>query len=91
MTATTKSTSSISPARTLYLPSSLNPRVAETLAETFRASRGDDILIDAANVQKVDVQCVQVLRTALNEWTQRGRSLTVINDAADLTVLLRAA
>jgi anti-anti-sigma regulatory factor len=91
MTATPKLTSSISSARTLYLPSSLNPRVAETLAETFRTSRGDDILIDAANVQRVDAQCVQVLRTAVNEWTQGGRNLTVINDAADLTDLLRAA
>lgn len=91
MTATIKSNSSISPARTLYLPSALNPSVAETLAQTFRSSCGDDILIDAANVQKVDAQCVQVLRIALNEWTQRGRKVTFVNDAADLTVMLRAA
>ena len=84
-------TQSVSPARTLYLPSSLNPRVAETLAETFRASRGDDILIDASNLQKVDAQCVQVLRTALNEWTSSGRNLTFVNDAAELSEMLRAA
>jgi anti-anti-sigma regulatory factor len=69
----------------------LSPGVAATLAETFRSSRGDDILIDASNVQQVDTQCVQVLRAALDDWTLNGRSLTVINDAADLTVMLRAA
>lgn len=91
MAATAEAKSCFCPARTLYLPSSLSPGVAATLAETFRSSRGDDILIDAANVQQVDTQCVQVLRAALNDWTSNGRSLTVINDAADLTVLLRAA
>lgn len=91
MTAKINPKSSISPVRTLYLPSSLSPAVAETLAKTFSVSDGDDILIDASNVQKVDTQCVQVLRTALNDWTQRGRSLTVVNDPADLAVLLRAA
>lgn len=91
MTATAKAKASFCSARTLYLPSSLSAGVAATLAETFRSSRGDDILIDASNVRQVDAQCVQVLRAALDDWTSNGRSLTVVNDAADLTVLLRAA
>jgi anti-anti-sigma regulatory factor len=81
----------VCPTRTLYLPSSLNAEVANTLERTFRACRGDDLVIDASNVQAVDTQCAAVLRAALNNWASDGRSFTVLNDLADLTTRLRAA
>ncbi|HLW91099.1 MAG TPA: STAS domain-containing protein [Roseiarcus sp.] len=81
MTGGNDSQAVICPMRTLYLPASLNAAVADTLAKTFRACRGDDLVIDAANVENVSAQCVEVLRAALDNWASDGRSLTLLNDS----------
>jgi anti-anti-sigma regulatory factor len=77
--------------RTIYLPATLGLTEANTLAETFRTSRGDDLVIDASFVQSVSERCAEVLRMALEDWASDGRRLTLLEGVLDLTARARAA
>jgi chemotaxis protein CheX len=55
-------------ARTLQLPEILDISRAGPLAESFRASRGAQLAVDAARVRCVGAQCAQVIMSAVATW-----------------------
>jgi chemotaxis protein CheX len=57
-----------SAAQGLQLPEVLDVTFAGPLAETLLALRGSPLAIDAAQVQRVGAQCVQVIMSAVATW-----------------------
>ena len=54
--------------RMLRLPEILDLTYAGPLAESFRALRGVELAVDAAQVQRVGAQCAQVIMSAVATW-----------------------
>ncbi|NOX95962.1 MAG: STAS domain-containing protein [Alphaproteobacteria bacterium] len=52
---------------------------ASPLAEEFKAQRGEDLVIDASQVERIGAQCMQVLLSATNTWEADGNKLTIAN------------
>jgi chemotaxis protein CheX len=52
---------------------------ASPLAGELTAHRGEDLIIDASNVERIGAQCVQVLLSAVNTWDADGNMLTITN------------
>ncbi len=52
----------------LQLPEVLDITCAGPLAESFLAMRGAKLAVDAAHVQRVGAQCVQVIMSAVSTW-----------------------
>lgn len=65
-------TASNSHTRTIVLPQVLDLRAATPLASEFLASRGDQVVIDASNVEKIGAQCIQVILSAAQTWERDG-------------------
>jgi len=59
----------------LKLPASLDVKAAAPLAQEFIARRGQDLWIDASEVQRVGAQCLQVLLAARRRWDADGHAL----------------
>jgi chemotaxis protein CheX len=57
-----------SAAQTLRLPEVLNLTYAGPLAESLLPMRGAEVALDAAEVQRVGAQCVQVIMSAIATW-----------------------
>lgn len=75
---------------TLKLSPVLDLNEASVLHGKLLELRGEPIVIDASGVERVGVQCVQVLVAALRNWQKDGKafSVTDASDAFDKTLKL---
>jgi chemotaxis protein CheX len=67
----------------LKLPAVLDLKAAGPLAAAFLARRGADITVDAAAVQRLGGQCLQVLLAAQVSWREDLNSMQVQAPSAD--------
>ena len=70
---------SVTPMHMVTLPRGLDSVVAATLAETLANCRGEDVVIDAAQVQWLGAQMLETLRWAVSTWKADGRVMTFAN------------
>ncbi|MCJ8506381.1 STAS domain-containing protein [Rhizobium lemnae] len=77
-------------AETLKLAKVLDLNEASNLHGTLISLRGKDVAIDASGVERVGVQCVQVLLAAANAWERDSKSLVIdkVSDAFRKTMQL---
>ena len=66
----------------LQLPAILDLKAAAPLTAAFLGRRGTDIVVDAAAVQRLGGQCLQVLLSAQAGWSEDARSMTIENASA---------
>lgn len=69
-------------AETVKLASVLDLNEASNLHGQLSSLRGKDVSIDASGVERVGVQCVQVLMAAVNAWEKDKKSF-VFNKVSD--------
>lgn len=55
----------------------LDLRAAASLKESLLAVRGEDVVLDASEVQRLGGQCLQVLLSAKRTWGVDGRIFTI--------------
>jgi chemotaxis protein CheX len=67
----------------LQLPEVLDLTFAGPLAESLLALRGSALTIDAARVQRVGAQCVQVIMSAVSTWKADAAALCIINPSPE--------
>lgn len=72
-----------SAARGLQLPEVLDLTFAGPLAESLLAMRGAPVAVDAAQVQRVGAQCVQVIMSAVSTWKADGLALSVVDPSPE--------
>jgi chemotaxis protein CheX len=72
-----------SAAQTLQLPEVLDLTFAGTLAESLLALRGSKLAVDAAHVQRVGAQCVQVIMSAVSTWKADEVPFSVLDPSSD--------
>src|ERR1700676_2835604 len=70
-------------AQRLQLPEVLDLTFAGPLAASFLALRGQKLDVDAAQVQRVGAQCVQVLMSAVATWKADDRALRVTDPSQE--------
>jgi chemotaxis protein CheX len=70
-------------AQTLQLPEVLDLSYAAPLAESFLALRGMNLTVDAASVQRVGAQCVQVIMSAVSTWRADEVALSVVDPSQE--------
>jgi chemotaxis protein CheX len=61
----------------LELPSILDLVAAPLLHEAFTSRRGTPLAVDAAGVQRLGAQCLQVLLAARTAWAADGMTLAL--------------
>lgn len=61
----------------LQLDKALDLKAATPLAELLLSRRGQDIELDASNVERLGGQCLQILLSARASWASDGRNFTV--------------
>lgn len=78
------------PAETLKLAKVLDLNEASNLHGTLTTMRGKNLAIDASGVERLGVQCVQVLLAAANAWEKDNKSLVIdkVSDAFSKTMQL---
>jgi chemotaxis protein CheX len=62
---------------TLTLPSVLDIQAAEPLRVQLLANRGQDVVLDASNVERLGALCLQVLISAQQSWAREGRTVAI--------------
>jgi chemotaxis protein CheX len=72
-----------SAAQKLQLPEVLDMTYAGPLAEALLAKRGVSVAIDAAQVQRVGAQCVQVLMSAIATWKSDALAFCVTDPSQE--------
>jgi len=65
------------------LPAILDLRAATPLANALLASRGRELIIDAAQVQRLGGQCLQVLLSAALTWRADDIPLSISKPSPD--------
>ena len=70
---------------TLALPAVLDIQAADTLRAQFLAARGQDVVVDASNVDRLGALCLQVLLSAQQTWAGEAQTIT-IDQASDAFV-----
>ncbi|ACB97174.1 STAS domain-containing protein [Beijerinckia indica] len=68
---------------TIDLPAILDLRAATPLASELLGCRGRDLIIDAAKVQRIGGQCLQVLLSAVATWQADEIPLSIRNPSPD--------
>jgi chemotaxis protein CheX len=63
----------------LRLPAVLDLKAAAPLAAAFLGRRGEDLRVDAGDVQRIGGQCLQILLSAHSAWVEDRRSMTIAN------------
>jgi chemotaxis protein CheX len=61
----------------LTLPSILDIQAAEALRSQLLALRGQDVVLDASNVERLGGLCLQVLISARNTWARDGLTVAI--------------
>jgi chemotaxis protein CheX len=69
--------------QTLQLPEVLDLTCAGPLAESLIAMRGAAITLDAAQVQRVGAQCVQVIMSAIATWKADDRTFSITDPSEE--------
>jgi chemotaxis protein CheX len=72
----------------LKLPAILDTKAAAPLTQAFLSHRGGDLHVDAADVQRLGAQCLQVLLAARAAWAVDGRNLLVENMSTECRAAL---
>ena len=67
----------------LQLPEVLDIACTGPLAESFLAARGAKLDVDAARVQRVGAQCVQVIMSAVATWKADEVALSVTDPSPE--------
>lgn len=75
--------------RILALPSILDLKAASPLASEFLARRGEELSVDASQVQRLGGQCLQVLLSAVMTWRADELPFAVVNASPDFIEGLR--
>lgn len=70
------------------LPGVLDLKAAAPLAAEILTLRGRSVDIDAAHVERVGGQCLQVLLSAAKTWKAAKTSFAVINPSSDFAECL---
>ena len=65
--------------RTVQLPPVMDLNAAAPLAGDLLTYRGNDLLADASQVERIGGQGVQVLLSALATWREDGSKFKVVN------------
>ncbi len=78
------------PASAAVLPPILDLRAAAPLAADLLGRRGKPLTIDAAAVERLGGQCLQVLLSARNTWAADGQAFRVQNASTAFTDSLEA-
>jgi len=76
-------TPTLSAEQKLQLPEVLDITCAGPLAESFLAMRGAKLAVDAARVQRVGAQCVQVIMSAVSTWRADEVAFSVIDPSPE--------
>lgn len=76
---------------TMDLPPVLDITAAAPLAGDILAHRGKDLMVNAAQVQRVGGQCLQVLLSAAATWSQDGIDFEVTDASPEFTEALETA
>ena len=66
----------------------LDLNAAGPLAAEFLALRGRDVTVDAAAVERLGAQCLQVLLSARRTWDADGAAFAVVSASDDFTATL---
>ena len=61
----------------MTLPSELDIKAATPLVAELLSARGSDLVLNAAQIERVGAQCLQVLLSAAATWSADGASLTI--------------
>ena len=61
----------------LTLPAILDIQAAEPLRSQFLAVKGQDVAVDASNVERLGALCLQVLISARKSWARDGLTVTI--------------
>ena len=75
----------------MTLPSELDIKAAAPLAAGLIAARGADLALDAAQVERIGAQCLQVLLSAAATWGADGQELAIEVPSAAFTEAVRIA
>lgn len=67
----------------IELPEILDLKAAAALAGEFLSRRGEEIAIDASQVQRLGGQCLQVLLSAAMTWRADDVPIAFVNPSAD--------
>lgn len=71
------------------LPAVLDFRAAAPLRESLLAQRGQPLTLDAADVERIGGQCIQVLIAAQRTWAQDGRTFCIEGISGEMRRALR--
>jgi len=61
----------------MTLPSELDIKAAGPLAAELLAARGKDLVLNAAQIERVGAQCLQVLLSAAATWSADGAEISI--------------
>lgn len=67
----------------LVLPKALDLREAAPLAARLLSCRGEQLRLDASNVKKIGVQCIQVIVSAYLTWERDGVTLSLVEPSRE--------
>ncbi|MGO4838368.1 STAS domain-containing protein [Rhizobiaceae sp. 2RAB30] len=76
---------------TMDLPPVLDITAAGPLASDILGHRGKDLAVNAAQVQRIGGQCLQVLLSAAATWSQDGIDFEVTDASPEFTEALETA
>ncbi|BCH23191.1 hypothetical protein MesoLjLb_29760 [Mesorhizobium sp. L-8-3] len=76
---------------TMALPPLLDITAAGPLASEILGHRGKDLAVNAAQVQRMGAQCLQVLLSAAATWSQDGMEFEVTEASPEFTEALETA
>jgi chemotaxis protein CheX len=62
---------------TLTLPSVLDIKAAEPLRVQLLAFRGQDVVLNASNVERLGALCLQILISAQQTWAREGLTVAI--------------
>jgi chemotaxis protein CheX len=64
---------------TLAFPARVDATTVAGLTQVLRAHRGDDLILDLSQTERLGGQGGQLLHSALKTWREDGHSLTLAN------------
>ncbi len=62
----------------------LDVRAAKALHAELLAFRGDTIIVDASNVERIGAQCAAILLSAARSWDHDGQEFSLVNPSEGL-------
>ena len=76
-------------AKRLVLETKLDSAAAETLQNTFLASKDENIELDGSQVEQLGAMCLELLMSARHIWGASGKTVTLQNASPHLVDDLR--